>query len=305
MFNRILVPLDGSRLSEQVLSSVATLARAVRVPVVLVHAVDLPQLPAGLGLEHRGYAEHAAEQEETSARTYLERVCARLTAEGIETSFEVVSGSPADAILEACGRLQAGLIAMSTHGRAGLDRLFVGSVADKVIHTAHAPLLVYRPRNEESPAPTQLSCVILPLDGSENAEAAIPIAADLAVALSARIVVARIVPTFSYAFTQPFLMDGGMAPELLDAVEQDAREYLAMALQKLQARGLPVEPYFATQRDPAAELVALAARTPGCLIAMSTRGHTGLGRWVLGSVTDQVVRESGSPVLLVRGDAAH
>ena len=153
---KVVLPLDGSPLAEQVLEpaialaglmpgATLTLVRAIRPLVPIAYPVDAP--------DAEREAHHLAEQVEAmqaslraDAQRYLEGVAGRLRARGLVVQVEVaVEEQPALAILHEAEKVKAGLIALETHGRRGLSRLILGSVADKVIRGAHIPILVQRP----------------------------------------------------------------------------------------------------------------------------------------------------------------
>lgn len=144
----ILVTLDGSRLSEQILGPAGELARLFGarisllqvIPPVMSPGFAYPDLPAGVDAA-------AVKDLEESATAHLQRIARRLEEEGHEVEALVkVDPRPAAAILDACGETDPSLVAMATHGRGGLSRVVVGSVADKVVRGADRPVLVYRPR---------------------------------------------------------------------------------------------------------------------------------------------------------------
>ncbi len=146
---RILVPLDGSLLAEEALPPAVALGRLSRARYILVHVTEpsawLGRLPGGT-LAASPVAE-GCEKREHQAEDYLARVAARLDREGQSAETRVVVSSHlARAILEAAGAAQADLIAMATHGRGGLSRLLIGSVADKVMRRSDIPLLLCRPQ---------------------------------------------------------------------------------------------------------------------------------------------------------------
>jgi nucleotide-binding universal stress UspA family protein len=134
----VLVPLDGSRLAEQVLSPAADLARALLAPCTLLRVLE----PSGIATESASLA--AART--AAALVYLEAVADRLRGQGLPVRARVaVTAHPARAILSEARALEGTVITLATHGRSGVPRLVLGSVADQVIRTAPGPVLVYRP----------------------------------------------------------------------------------------------------------------------------------------------------------------
>jgi nucleotide-binding universal stress UspA family protein len=143
---RILVPLDGSVVAEQVLSPVRSLARAVGAEVLLLRvAVDQPAMMPG---NDWGFLPVEGEfaEEEQEAQAYLQRIAASLRGEGIQVSIATDIGPVADAIIDYAAANQIDLIGMCTHGRTGLARWAFGSVADKVLRAGSTPILLVRAR---------------------------------------------------------------------------------------------------------------------------------------------------------------
>jgi nucleotide-binding universal stress UspA family protein len=144
MFDLILVPLDGSKRAEAILNQVKALANCMQSEVVLLQVVE----PVLMPLDPQGYMpELDAERSElrcNEAAEYLERIAAELQREGIMARCRVEQGAVVDTILEICLQEKPGLIALASHGRTGLVRVFYGSVTDGLLHKAECPMLVIR-----------------------------------------------------------------------------------------------------------------------------------------------------------------
>ena len=153
MYDRILVPLDGSALAEEALPHAKEMARKFGAAIVLFQAV-MPLAEIAAGNADDSPAPETAESIERAGRQlaamtaegrrYLDSVAAQLQQEGIGTSTWLAEGRPASAILECAKEHAVALIAMSTHGRGGLGRLVFGSVADAVLRNSHLPILLVR-----------------------------------------------------------------------------------------------------------------------------------------------------------------
>jgi nucleotide-binding universal stress UspA family protein len=148
---RILIPLDGSTLAEQVLAHAMALGRPMQAAYTLLQAID----PVILGYTPAAYAmgldELIIEQERVAAQSYLAEIAERLRAESLRVETNVAIGPSAAAILDYAHAHRVDLIALATHGRGGLQRWLLGSVADKVVRGASVPVLVYRPQAEIAP----------------------------------------------------------------------------------------------------------------------------------------------------------
>ncbi len=298
MYTRILVPLDGSRFSEGVLPYVRALARAVKVPVELLYVND----PARL----------APFSPPLQGGEYLQGVAASFTG-AAEVKYTVELGEPAGTIVDLAAAQTGTLIAMTTHGYSATRRWLLGSVADKVLHGSTNHLLLVRPTDGDAAGEAFLKTMLVPLDGSALAEEVVPIATELASRLTLEIVLVRVLTRIYFAppdtilplFSQNVLDQ----KELWAQARAEVNEYLASKVEELHAQGLPHVSSLLLESSAggaAAEIIDLARTTPANLVAMSTHGRSGVGRWVLGSVTERVVRYSNDPVLVLRPfDSAH
>lgn len=142
---RILVPLDGSALSEEALASALELAHRTKATLLLLHALFAP-VGEGLRLlfDSQEEVDEMLEQWRTDGQAYLEEVAARVQAKGIDVKILLAEGLPDEVIENEVAREQVDMIVMSTHGRTGLRRWVYGSVANKVLHAVDCPLLLVR-----------------------------------------------------------------------------------------------------------------------------------------------------------------
>ena len=150
MYEHILVPLDGSELSETALPHAQALAEKLGASILLlrvanISATIMAATGPDTGMVAPDLIEEVIEDQEEDAKTYLERVGQRLKAAGCQVTWQVVEGSPAQAIVETARKNNCDLIALATHGRTGLVRAVLGSVADAVVRESHLPVLLIRP----------------------------------------------------------------------------------------------------------------------------------------------------------------
>jgi nucleotide-binding universal stress UspA family protein len=300
MFENFLVPLDTSEMSEQVLPYVELLATRLGQPVHLMTVADDGQLMQMA--PHNVLITEIVEERRTVVAGYLKGVRERLEASGVTVTTEMASGHVADTILNTATRRSSGLIAMATHGRVGPERWFLGSVADRVARSATSPVLLVRPKGDSIGGTASIDKIILPLDGSILAETAIPHATFLAQKFQRPIVLVRTLNLTWLGTGDGMNADLTLTPEVQELLESDAREYLAHTAASLEEKGVKVERVFSFQL-PADEITQQAHGTSGALIVMSSHGRSGLGRTLLGSVADRVMRTAEAPVLLVRGVA--
>jgi nucleotide-binding universal stress UspA family protein len=299
MYTRILTPLDGSEIAEQVLPYVKIIAGPDRVPITLLRVIEPP--PYGVIATSQGVGpddENIAR--ESAAREYLDKAAGPLREQGFSVSLMVRAGAAATRIVEEASAEPGALIAMSTHGRSGVARWAFGSVTDKVIQTAANPLLIVR-SSDDPPAASDIAIqsIMAPLDGSSLAEQVLPHVVHLAKSLNLGVILLRATPAAAdyYRFMDYPVAQYDDLPEQVDAealgyLEEQGRQLRSQGLAQVQERLV---------HGPAAIAVADFAReTPNSLVAMTTHGRSGLGRWILGSVADRVIRHSGGPVLVIR-----
>lgn len=298
MIKRIIVPLDGSEHSESALPYAVSFAKALGASVVLLHAVSEPVID--MFADEQIIWDNIDELRESARRAsaeYLQRVSARLTADGITNIVHNVYGVAADVILDYATSGSGDLIAMSTHGRSGIRRFVMGSVATRVVNGTDTPLLLVQPQ-EEAGADVGVTSVLVPLDMSPHSEEVLPLTRELAKAMKLDMSLIMVIPTLSQLFvgTEP----AAYPTNALEQVDKYAREYLKEKAEQIQSEdGLKVS-WKVVQGDIGRGITDDADSQANSMIAMSTHGRTGLRRWVLGSVTDKVIRSSGRPVLVVR-----
>lgn len=150
MYDRIVVPLDGSDLANLALDHARNLAKRLDVPIHLVRALDPSSLatigPVGMGLDYSSVNELITE-EEADATSFMDTQVSALTGEGYQATGVVLRGTAAAAIISTTR--EGDLIAMASHGRTGVRRWFLGSVAEEVVREATVPVLLVRPPHDE------------------------------------------------------------------------------------------------------------------------------------------------------------
>ncbi|HZD41482.1 MAG TPA: universal stress protein [Terriglobales bacterium] len=296
MYTRMLIPLDGSKVAEQVLPYARFLAKALGIPVELLGAVDPDVLvPFSNPAQGRHLDTLVAEATSRTA-TYLDTTAR--TIQGPQVKCSVEKGKPEDAIIDKAALDKNTLIVMATHGRSGIQRWLLGSVTDKVLHgSTHHLFLVRASDQGKTDGEAALKSVIVPLDGSALAEHSLPHVVDLAKKMKLEVVLVR-----AYALPPAVSAEdyGYYSADLLDHLESEARDYLQQKESELKQRGIEHVSSVVNTGYGAEEIITLARNTPDDLVAMCTHGRSGMKRWVLGSVTDRVVRHSGDPVLIIR-----
>lgn len=277
----IMIPLDGSPLAEEALAYGQKVAERAGARLHLVRVV----------------APESSTTTDRLAKDYLERVPAHGS---VPATSEVRIGDPADQILAAAAQLPNPMIVMTTHGRSGMGRWLIGSVADRVVRGGEAPVLVLR-SGVERPHPATVHDVIVPLDGSPLAERALPLAETLAQLLAAKLTLVRV------ADTTELLSGIGMAvaPLSADVLEQlirdmtdDTAHYLEPLAGQVRVDGVEVGTA-ALAGVPTDQLLGQMRQMPSAMVVMATHGRGGVRRLVLGSVAERLLRLGQTPIVMV------
>jgi nucleotide-binding universal stress UspA family protein len=297
VYRRLLVPLDGSRTAAAVLPYARTIAKTLKLPVELLSVVDIGALAAHVSHGGARYFETIIAGSVRISEQYLKRIANTFPDHEVKCTVE--KGKAEDVIIVKAGS-DATLTAMATHGRSGFNRLLLGSVAEKVLRGSSNPLLLIRPSEEtHSEGEAILRKVIVPLDGSEEAESVLPAAVELAKTLELEVLLLRAYPRFNtYAGADDY---NAVNYEVIrGALRNEAQSYLERKVGELKRKGVGKVSFTIPEGSGAGAIVAFGRRTPDNLIAMCTHGRSGVKRWVLGSVTEKVVRLSRDPVLIIR-----
>jgi nucleotide-binding universal stress UspA family protein len=300
MYTRLLIPLDGSKTAEKVLPYARFLAGTLKLPVELLAVIDIVEIAKRLTPEKAHFLNTVVENRVRSSEQYLKGVAA--TFAGADVKCTVEKGAVAEVIIETAAADKGTLISMATHGRSGINRWLLGSVAEKVLRGATNPLLLIRATEEaKTEGEANLKSVIVPLDGSEVAEQVLPTVAELAKKLKLEVILFRAyaIPLSALA-VDPEGYYVATDEELIAALRDEAVAYLEKKAEEMKKLGVEKVSHVAEYGLAADEIISFARKTPDNLIAMCTHGHTGVKRWVLGSVTETVVRHSGDPVLVIR-----
>ena len=297
MYTQILVPLDTSPMAEQAL----LYSRGVSSPGATIHLVGVvePNLYSyALATQEAVVREKLQSVIHSDMEHYLADIEQRLTQEGVQVESWLANGDAAQTIADVATKIQADLIAMTTSGRTGFSRWAMGSVADRVIHIAHQPILLIR-NQEVAPPDYAIRRILVPVDGSALAETALFQASLIAQDQGAELVLLRVVEPLSN-WQKKILLEGSYSDALLEKErQQDAERYLADCTATLQTQQLSVTSHL--YRGNASEtILRLVDQEPFDLVVMSTHGLSGYSRWVYGSVTGKVLHSARCPLLLIR-----
>jgi nucleotide-binding universal stress UspA family protein len=293
MFKNILIPLDGSPVAAAALPYAQAMAARTGARLILVRAAHVQGLLAD-GLDQlRRIAE--AEEYLTARAEEL-----RTHGFGVETGVPF-GGSTANWIVEESLLRHADLVVMATHDRIGPDRWVHGSVAEVVVGHAPVPVLLVGPTHGAQLAQrlgSERPVLVVPLDGSELAEAALPGAREFAVSFGGHIVLIGAVPRPGDLVAA----QGGVMTYVGDdyaVLHADAHNYLNGIASRLTADGLSVT-VSVRSGTPAQQIAATATEHSAAIVVMASHGRTGIVRTILGSVAGQTLHHSPCPVLLIR-----
>jgi nucleotide-binding universal stress UspA family protein len=298
MFERILLPLDGSEIAEMALSYGEELASKLGSEVILYHVH---------GHEHS--------QQEHMHQMYLDRLAEtvqRNVRKGqpkgteVKVTTKVEAGKPTENICNLVDKNKVDLIIMAAVSASGLKvGKMLGSVTDHVCQTVPIPVMLIRPQSVKQTDKKRrlVNRILIPLDGSELSKLALPVGEELATKLKVSVTL------FQMAKMIRFYGDGTGTMAYIDYTKFDEDEEKRVssemiALQKeLKEKGLDVTSVVTSGFDAAAEIIDVCKKTGTDLVVMSTHGRSGLGRWVFGNVAEKVLRHGETPLLLVHARA--
>jgi nucleotide-binding universal stress UspA family protein len=292
MLKTILVPLDGSALSEKAVPFARGLARPAGAKILLMRAVQRarPDMPEASRVDE-GAQDLAADELETVARFIREA--------DIRADYFLWNAEAGQAITEAAREQGADLIVMSTHGRTGIGRALYGSTADFVLRNATVPILLVSPGARYSFA-TPYRFVVA-LDGSPLAEEALTPAIALAEAVGGELILVRAVEPHSYVATGLQRED---APERVESELDAARRYLDAKAEGSVPPGIAITGYAAIGQ--AGDVILEAGRINNVsAIVLATHGRSGLPRLVMGSIAEDLLRRTTIPLLIIRPTHMH
>ena len=303
MYKKILIPLDGSPTAENVLPYARALSARLGIPVELLAIVDQREIARSVSAADGLYLDRLVEDETRRSEEYLAQIGKTFAAVSVNSTL--ARGRAAEVIIESAAADKATLIMMATHGRSGLERFLLGSVAEKVLRGAANPLLLVRATEAARvDGEAVLRSVIVPLDGSELAETILPVVQESAKKLQLEVILFRayVIPYGAYTAGEGFY-DPVNLEAFLARLCEETIDYLERKTAELKRKGIEKVSYIAREGLSADEIIKFAGATPDSLIAMCSHGYSGVKRWVLGSVTETVLRHAGGPVLVLRAQS--
>ncbi len=291
---KVLVATDFSENAQGAIEWAAQVARVHGVPLELFHALQAP--PVALTPEIVPLPPEFYERDRVHAQQLLDHNAVALRSSGLDVEVSLRSGSAADAIVEEAGRTEVGLVVVGARGMTALERLFLGSVAARVVRDATCPVLAVP--QEQVGAHRPIHTLLVPTDFSDDASRAV----EAAMAILGPVSEAKRIILLHVWTIPPGAGLGwpvaGLEPDLT-AFVAGAREQLEAAAKPLREAGFEVETK-EREGDPAHVIDEEAREAGADLIAMGTHGHSGLKRLFFGSVAERVLPAAPCPVLTVR-----
>jgi nucleotide-binding universal stress UspA family protein len=294
----IVVALDGSELSAAALPYARAIVAATGAPLLLVTVWEGTE-PA-LATDLPAVANELTKLAQAYYQEYLETTAKRLRRARLRVETEVHIGHPVEEILQVIAHRRAAMVMLATHGRSGLRRWVYGSVAGRLAREAPVPTLVVGPHTAgDTGRAARIRRILVPLDGSPLAERALKPGADLAEALRADLLLARVIQFGAMA--PPFGVPETYIPQIEQELVQGAATYLEHVATRLKTKRRVQTA--ALRGFPAEQLQKLSDAHDVGLVVMTSHTRTGPARALLGSVADRML-QGHAPVLLVRPPAA-
>lgn len=302
MYEKIMVPLDGSELAEVALPYAAELAIQLGSEITLIYVSELGKDPQEE--MDQSYLQKTVESIKERAASYSGQPA---TTQIIKVKSVILSGHPAEKIVEYADSENISFIVMSTHGRSGIQRWALGSVADKVMRASTKPVVLIRSKDSRSDIRVEglLRKVVVPLDGSKEAEAVIPYIEELASKLKLGVILVQVLDR-GYNTLEGYFP---LSDQQMESDKAIATTYLNTMGARLKEKGIAVSTEEKLNIDiiygnPAEEIIKLANEKQVDFIAMTTHGRSGVGRQVFGSVAERILREGNTPLMLVKAPGA-
>lgn len=296
--HRILVPLDQSELSKQAVPYALAVAKPGD-EVVFLRAVPLPDISPVLLPKPISLSDLSRELHQAAAESFEQLLAAIRAPEGVTVRSLIVDGPPADEIIHHSTTAGTAMVVMTTAGRGAVGRLTYGSVADRVARSSPVPVLLVRANLDAPSDPTasaEIRRLIVPLDGSARAHQALPKAAALAKHLAVPVLLVSVNEAERMSLIYGSAFSAAAYAEIAENAERQLEEMLQKAADELKAEGIAVD----LKVLMGATAFAIDSVTDyGDIIVMTSHGRSGVRRWLLGSVTEQLVRTAHVPVLLV------
>jgi nucleotide-binding universal stress UspA family protein len=304
MYKKILVPLDGSELAELVLPYAKEIGNRLGLELILLHVCD-PEKPESK-LMCQGYIEYTAEMIRKQLKEVL--ISAPGKSQEIKVTGKLTEGRPAEEIINYARENNIDIILMASHGRSGIKRWVLGSVADKVLQASPIPIWLVRANILEQIIHDKWPGMnlLVPLDGSKLAESVIPHLEALAKQFGpemVNVVLLRVCEEPKITADYPEVSMKSSWKEHVNLVKecfkQEAEKYLQGICEQLSGAGLKASAEV-HMGNPADTIIGYIDKHPPVLVVIASHGYSGVSRWAYGSVADKIIHGVSNPIFLVR-----
>jgi nucleotide-binding universal stress UspA family protein len=292
MYDKILVPLDGSDLAEVTLWYGARLASRLHAVLTLLYVASPDELTSPHMYEC--YLKYTSDRVKAEA----DKSAAETGGGEIAIDYKTLRGDPAEEIVDYANKAKIDLIIMSTQGKSGIRRWALGNVVNKVLRATRKQVLLIRARGAEPDVyKERLIKVLVPVDGSRESESILKFVTYMAAELNLEVTLFHM--WVRERETYPASMH---SLKRIEKIRKREKDYIKRLGARLKDKGLNVETVFSEvwQDEEAEEIIKLAEKGRFSMVAMATHGRSGVGRWIFGSNADKVLNEGSTPLLLVR-----
>jgi nucleotide-binding universal stress UspA family protein len=295
MFGHILVPLDGSSLAESALPHAVALAQSFESEVTLVRVVErVTDATRNQAIDPLNWKMRTSE-----AEAYLDEVGGPLRAVGVHIDRTLLEGKPAERIIEFVRGQDIDLIVLSSHGQGGLSQWNINSTVQKVVMQAYVPTLIVRAYQPAVSGLGELRYqrLMVPLDGSQRAEAALSLAVALARSQQASLVLAHVISKPEVPRRVPLTEEeAGLIERFVELNRKVATRYLSGLETQFT---MDIETRLLVAGDTTAALHQLVEEEEVDLVVLSAHGYSGEARWPFGSVALNFIAFGSTPLLIV------
>ena len=299
MYEKILLPLDGSDTAQLAIPYAEKLAGGLGSQIKVIYVREPHE--DKYGNVHALYLQKIAEAIKSGAEKYTDK----LRSKKITVESAVLAGDPAQEIVDYAEREDIDLIVMSTHGRTGVTRWALGSVADRVLRATRKPLALIRAKNTGANTVPKgiISKILVTVDGSKQSEVVILYVEELASKIRSEVVLLHVLEPSYYIFTVGGFQYDAYSEKQRNSMKAFYGDYLEGKANKFRGRGITTK-YQVMFGIVAEVIIDFSDKIKADFVAMSTHGRSGVSRWVLGSVAERVLRAGNTSLLLVREPGA-
>ena len=302
MLDTILVPLDGSQLSECVLPNIATIARAFDSEITLLRVLQKNQESASAKL----FDLLNWQIKKAAAEHYIEKIKVQFQEAGLRAQTALLEGLVAEGITEFAQSQRSNLIILSSHGHSGLTQWGISSIAQKIILSAPTSVLIIRAHQYgahpgELKNPSLFRHILIPLDGSQRAENVLPIITQLARMQKSQIHLVQIVQTPEMARQlPPAPEDVDLCSRFVERNQEEAEHYLEQMKSRSYLDGIEVQTHLVTSDNATVALHQLVEQENIDLVTLSAHGFSGNLQWPYGSLVSNFIMYGKVPLLIVQ-----